>query len=161
MRRSDREVKSKEEILEIIKKCNVCRIALNNEGFPYIVPMNFGIWVEGEEIQLYFHGAKSGTKTDLIKKDPRASFEMDCEHRLIEGDLGCKYTMEYESVVGTGKIEIVEGEEKIRALHYVMKQYSDKSFTFDQRHANVVEVFKLRVESITGKKLKTKTTSPA
>lgn len=161
MRRSDREVKSKEEILEIMRKCQVCRIALNNEGFPYIVPLNFGLIVEGEEVQLYFHGAKEGTKMELIKKDPRASFEMDCEHRLIEGDLGCKYTMEFESVIGTGKIEIVEGKEKIDALHYLMKQYTDKSFTFDERHANAVAIFKLHVESITGKKLKTKTTSQA
>ena len=161
MRRRDREVTNKEELLNIIRKCQVCRIALNNEGFPYIVPLNFGLIVEGEEIQLYFHGAKEGTKMELIKKDPRASFEMDCEHRLIEGDFGCQYTMEFESVMGTGKIEIVEGEEKIDALHYLMKQYTDKSFTFDKRHANAVEIFKLRVESITGKILKTKTTSQA
>lgn len=161
MRRSDREVKSKEEMIEIMRKCDVCRIALNDEGFPYIVPLNFGLLVEEDEVQLYFHGAKIGTKMDLIKKDPRASFEMDCEHRLIEGDLGCKYSMAFESVIGTGKIEIVEGEEKISALHYIMKQYTDKSFTFDQRHTNIIEVFKLRVESMTGKRLKTKTTSQA
>ena len=161
MRRIDREIKNKEEILEIIKKCQVCRIALNNDGFPYILPLNFGILVEGEEIQLYFHGAKKGTKLELIRKDPRASFEMDCEHRLIEGDMACKYTMEYESVMGTGKIDILEGAEKVLALQHIMKQYTDKTFTLDERHANAVEIFKLHVETITGKRLKTTTTSPA
>ena len=38
MRRKDREVTQPEEIFDIIKKCDVCRIAFFDEKFPYIVP---------------------------------------------------------------------------------------------------------------------------
>ncbi|MCI9135355.1 MAG: pyridoxamine 5'-phosphate oxidase family protein, partial [Lachnospiraceae bacterium] len=40
MRRKDREITDFQEILEIIRKCDVCRIALNDEEFPYMVPLN-------------------------------------------------------------------------------------------------------------------------
>lgn len=43
MRRSDREVKEFEDIVAIMGKCDVCRIALNNNGYPYILPLNFGM----------------------------------------------------------------------------------------------------------------------
>lgn len=40
MRRSDREIKNFDEIIEVIKKCDVCRLAVNDGECPYIVPMN-------------------------------------------------------------------------------------------------------------------------
>ena len=46
MRRKDREVTQPEEIFDIIKKCDVCRIAFFDEKFPYIVPLNFGVAFE-------------------------------------------------------------------------------------------------------------------
>ena len=42
MRRKDREVTDLSEIIEILKNCDVCRLALNDDGFPYILPLNFG-----------------------------------------------------------------------------------------------------------------------
>ena len=46
MRRSDREVKDFDGIIRIMEKCDVCRIALNNNGYPYILPLNFGMKVD-------------------------------------------------------------------------------------------------------------------
>lgn len=49
MRRKDREITDFHELIEIMKKCDVCRIALKDEdGYPYIVPLNFGLEVQGE-----------------------------------------------------------------------------------------------------------------
>lgn len=58
MRRKDREITDFDEMVKIIKECDACRIALNDEetGFPYIVPLNFGLDVEDERVYLYFHG---------------------------------------------------------------------------------------------------------
>ena len=57
MRRSDREINNFAEIVDVIKKCDVCRVAWNDNGYPYIIPLNFGMKAEGEQIVLYFHGA--------------------------------------------------------------------------------------------------------
>lgn len=83
MRRKDREVTDFSEIIEIMKNCDVCRLALNDDGFPYILPLNFGMAVNGDKITLYFHSALEGYKVGLIQKDNRASFEMDCNLNVM------------------------------------------------------------------------------
>ena len=62
MRRRDREITDKQDILEVMRKCDVCRIALHDGDYPYIVPLNFGLQVENDMPVLYFHGALEGKK---------------------------------------------------------------------------------------------------
>lgn len=154
MRRSDREVKEFKDIVAIMEKCDVCRIALNNDGYPYILPLNFGMNVEGNMIELYFHGAMEGTKYHLIEMDNRAGFEMDCEHRLVTERGSC--TMEYESVVGQGYIEILSEDEKDNALRILMKHFHQEEFPFDKSAVPRTQVFKMVVEKVTGKRRKKK-----
>ncbi len=89
MRRKDREIIDFNEIVESMKRCETCVLALNDDGFPYIVPLNFGLNVADGTVELYFHSAKEGTKMDLIRKDNRATFEMDCNHNFMEEE--CSY----------------------------------------------------------------------
>ena len=151
MRRSDREIKDRDEILKVMEKCDVCRVALNDDGYPYIVPLNFGMLVKDDVVELYFHGANEGTKYDLIKKDNRVSFEMDCSHRLIIDEESCNCTMEYESVIGQGHIEILDDDEKYDALCILMKHYRKEDFAFNKNVMSQTTVFKLVVEKMTGK----------
>ena len=155
MRRSDREVSDKAEIIKIIDKCDVCRLGLSDDNIPYVVPMNFGYQYNGSKLTLYFHGANEGKKHDIIAKNPIACFEMDCSHRLVEGDNAWQYTMEYESVIGSGEILYCnEKSEKTEALKHLMKQYAgDKDFIFPDHVLDTVTVFKLEVAEFTGKRL--------
>lgn len=155
MRRKDREILDLNEIMAIIKKCDVCSLALFDEEYPYIIPLNFGVSLTQNEITLYFHGANAGKKLELINKNNKAGFEMNCSHKLLLDEISCNSTMEYESVCGNGVIEILSKEEKREALTHLMKQYSDKeNFHFDENEVNSVEVFKLVVNEIYGKILK-------
>lgn len=157
MRRSDREVVDLDEILEIIKKCDVCCLAFFDKDFPYIVPMNFGVILDEGHISLLFHGANAGKKLDLIKKNNKVAFEMDCSHKLILGEKACNATMEYESVCGNGIIEILNEHEKVDALTALMNQYSpNKNHVFLEEQVKAVTVFKLVVNEITAKRLKIK-----
>jgi hypothetical protein len=151
MRRADREVKEFADIVAIIKKCDVCRIALNNNGYPYILPLNFGLLINANKIELYFHGALEGTKYDLIERDNRASFEMDCAHRLVTDTESESCTMEYESVIGQGHIEMLSDDEKYDALCILMKHYHQEDFPFNKSVMPRTKVFKLVVENVTGK----------
>ena len=151
MRRSDIEVKDFDGIIRIMEKCDVCRIALNNNGYPYILPLNFGMKVDNNIVELYFHGANEGMKYDLIQNDNRASFEMDCEHRLVTELERGSCTMEYESVIGKGYIEILPEEEKYDALCILMKHYHQETFPFNKSVMPHTTVFKLVVENMTGK----------
>lgn len=152
MRRSDREITDKKEMIEIIKKCDVCRIVLNDEDYPYIVPLNFGMDIQDGGIVFYFHGATEGRKYDLIRKNNRATFEMDCSHQLVMDDKKMSCTMKYESIIGRGHIEIVSEEEKMKGLETLMKQYHQEDFQFGTAIVPNTNVFKLTVEEMTGKR---------
>lgn len=151
MRRSDREITDFNEIIHVMERCDVCRLALNDEGYPYILPVNFGMEVSGQQIVLYFHGAMEGRKYELILKDNRASFEMDCSHRLVMDAENQSCTMEYESVIGRGRLSEVSEEDKYQALLILMKHYHQEDFAFSKAAMPRTRVFKLTVDSVTGK----------
>jgi nitroimidazol reductase NimA-like FMN-containing flavoprotein (pyridoxamine 5'-phosphate oxidase superfamily) len=154
MRRKDREICNMDEMLTIIKKCDVCRLALFDEEYPYIVPMNFGVASDGTKIELFFHGANAGKKLSLIRNNPKVAFELDCSHNLITGEKACDYTMEFESICGDGEIEILSEDQKVRALTILMQQYANETtFEYNENYLKVVTVFKLNVHHITGKRL--------
>lgn len=154
MRRKDREITDFNEMIEMIKKCDVCRIALNDQGFPYIVPLNFGFQVIGEQVYLYFHGAGKGKKLDLIARDNRAAFEMDWDHQVVLARDGtaCKSTMRYGSVMGRGTIETVPDVEKEEALRVIMRQYHGEEFPFNPEVMRAAVVLKMTVLEMTGKR---------
>lgn len=153
MRRTDREVSNMEDILSIIKKCDVCRLAFFDKEYPYIIPLNFGYSYENDELILYFHGARVGKKLELIDANNKVGFEMDCSHKLIERDNAGEYTMEYESVCGNGQIERLDKESKQFALTRLMRQYTDlENIHFSEKALDATEVLKLKVCNITGKR---------
>ena len=154
MRRKDREITDVDEMINIMKKCDTCAIALNDEetGFPYIVPLNFGMEVKEGQVFLYFHGAMKGKKLDLIQKDNRATFEMDCEHNFILYEERMSCTMGFASVIGHGTIEIVSDEDKYEALKILMRQYHAEDFKFDTRMMSVTTVLKMTVTDMIGKR---------
>ena len=156
MRRSDREITDFEEKLKVIEKCDVCRLAFHDTDFPYILPLNFGMELVNGEVFLYFHGAKEGYKYELMARDNRVAFEMDCEHKLLTTVEDGNCTMEYESVIGGGTLEMVPDEEKYRALCLIMSHYLQPDFPFNQKVIPHTTVFRLRVSEMTGKRRKVK-----
>lgn len=155
MRRKDKEILAIEDIVEIIKKCEVCRIAFYDKDYPYIIPLNFGYEYsyENKKLNLYFHGANEGKKISLIENHPNVGFEMDCSLNLVIGEKPCNFTMEFESICGNGEIEILNGEEKIKGLSYLMSHYTKHNdYKFSKKGLENLIVFKLVVNEITGKK---------
>lgn len=153
MRQKQREITDFAEIIEVIKHCDVCRLALNDEGYPYILPLNFGMDIVNEKLILYFHSALEGHKVDLISKDNRASFEMDCKHQLQYMEEKGYCTMAYESVIGTGQIRILEEDEKMDALKKIMSHYhAGEDAYFNPVAIPRTLVYALEVATVTGKR---------
>ena len=153
MIRSDREITDRAEQLAIIDACDVCRVALNgDDGYPYIIPLNFGVDVEGDQVYLYFHSARRGQKLDLIAQDARATFEMDCDHELICYGERMSCTMAYRSVIGRGTVEILPEGEKKHGLDIIMRHYHAEGFPYSEKPIPVTTVWRLKVESMTGKR---------
>jgi len=154
MRRKEREITDVDEKLKIIAKCKICRIGLSENNYPYIVPLNYGFSYDDGKLTLYFHSATEGKKIDIIQKNNNVCFEIDCEAKLIEGEAPCDYGYEFKSIIGFGKIIILETqEEKTNGLNYLMKHQTgkDKKYDFNENNLRNVTVLKLLVEEFTGK----------
>ncbi|MCM1134159.1 MAG: GNAT family N-acetyltransferase [Clostridium sp.] len=154
MRRTDREIKEFEEIVKVMERCEICRLAFHDDSYPYILPLNFGMQVEEGKIVLYFHGAREGKKYQLMAADNRVSFEMDCSTKLAAILENGNCTMEYESVIGQGIVEILPNDRKEEALDILMRHYRKEDFPYNKAVIPATTVFKLTVEACTGKRRK-------
>ncbi len=153
MRRKDREITSLEDINSIISKVKVCHLAMVDNGFPYVVPLNYGYTLHDDVLTIYFHSAKAGRKIDALKENNAVCFEISYEGELGMHQNPCEYVFYYESVIGFGKVEFVENvQEKCEALTLLMKHQSNKEFIFTKEQADSVCVFKVESKDFVGKK---------
>ena len=152
MRRSRQEITDKKEIDDIIMSSQTARIAVNREGCPYIVPMNFAY----SDSVFYFHCASEGLKLDLLKSDPRICIEIDIEKGLKADnpENPCSWGFIYRSVIAEGKAEFIEDiEQKRIALNLIVNRFSERELPPDAENAiRSVTVFRVRAESMTAKR---------
>ncbi|MGN0578030.1 MAG: pyridoxamine 5'-phosphate oxidase family protein [Ruminiclostridium sp.] len=153
MRRNDREITDKKLIEAFIAGEQILRVGFYDEGEIYIVPVTYGYLKDKDVYTFYFHGAKAGRKYGLAKASPLVGFEIDGKYRLIEGESACRYSASFQSVIGTGRLSLVEDRaEKIAGLNAIMKQVSGKeSFTYDEKTLAETAVFRLRAEKLSCK----------
>jgi hypothetical protein len=153
MRRNDRELSAINDVEDVISNSDVCRIALTDNNIPYIVTLNFG-YISSPQKLLYFHCAPAGKKLDMISKNNYVCFEMDTDHQITKGEKGCDWGMTFRSVVGYGKIFIVEDkEEKLTGLDSIMSHYGGSApFSYDEKVFNRTTILRLEIAEMTGKK---------
>lgn len=153
MRRANREVTDPNEIAGIMRRCEVLHLAFNHEPVPYILPVNYGMEPDG--MTLYIHGAMTGTKYEVLAKDNRASFEVDCHHGLVLEEENHDCTFNYESVIGWGILEeLTEEGEKKHALDCIMRQYHAEDFPYNSEMIQHTRILCLRVQERTAKRRK-------
>lgn len=78
-----------------------------DDGYPYAVPISY-LYDGGK---LYFHCAKTGHKLDAIARNPKASFCVIDQDRVVPE----KYTSYYRSVIAFGTMRVLTGEAEMRA----------------------------------------------
>jgi nitroimidazol reductase NimA-like FMN-containing flavoprotein (pyridoxamine 5'-phosphate oxidase superfamily) len=149
MRRKDREVTDKIVIEEILAKSEICRIAIQDNGYPYIVPLNYGYC----DNALYFHCAKEGKKIDLIRLNNKVGFEIENFSRINKSEQPCKWSMHYLSLIGTGEIEIIEDTaDKKKGLDIIMNHYGKTTANeYVESHVNNIVILKLNIKELTAK----------
>ena len=97
-----------EEMVEILKRAEVGRLALCDGSMPYVVPLNF-LYHDGK---IAFHCAWEGRKLDIIAENPNCCFEVD----EFMGEVSYHYDtlchLDYDSVLAFGKARVENDEEK-------------------------------------------------
>jgi len=152
MRRKEREILDKNLIAAVISESDVCHIAFADKDTPYIVTMNFG-FDSGEKPGLYFHCAPVGRKIEMMKKNNQVCFQMETGHFLTRGEKGCDWGMKYRSVVGYGRLSVVENDgERKKGLDLIMHHYGGTGkYDYDPKVFSRTTILYLEITEIKAK----------
>jgi nitroimidazol reductase NimA-like FMN-containing flavoprotein (pyridoxamine 5'-phosphate oxidase superfamily) len=157
MRRSDREVTDIDAIERIVASAKVLHLGLVDDGRPYVVPLHYGYRLADGALTFYMHGAREGRKLDVIRANPRAFVELDCDVEQVgEGDVACRYGSLYASVMGEGEACVLEdADEKVLGIELLMRNQTGRDFEVTPQMASAVAVIRVRVpmEALTAKSL--------
>jgi hypothetical protein len=148
MRRKDREITDLATMESIIAESKFCRMALCDNGKPYIVPLCFGY----KDRTVFFHSAQEGHKLEVMKKNSAVCLEFETAPEVVRNDIACKWKLHYKCVIARGRAAAVEAmEEKRRALAIIMSNYAPGVFEFSEEDLNKIFVFKIALDSMTCK----------
>jgi nitroimidazol reductase NimA-like FMN-containing flavoprotein (pyridoxamine 5'-phosphate oxidase superfamily) len=144
-----RDVTTDRDVAEsIIRRATVCRIAMSDEGRPYVVPVCFG-YAGGV---LYFHSSHAGKKIDILRKNNAVCVEFDVDQEIVKAESACKWGIKYRSVIGFGEAFFVEDiEEKGRALDIIMTHYGGKPQDYPEATLKKTAVVRVEMRSATVK----------
>jgi len=133
---------------KILETASYGFLALAAADYPYGVPLNFALCGNA----IYFHAAREGKKTDLLRANPRAMFCAVSKDEVLQD----KFTTLFESAMAFGKItEVEDTDERIRALKLLTDKYSPKfpheaDAYIARAHAKPA-VLRFDIEILTGK----------
>lgn len=152
MRRVDKEIKDQAVINRIISGCQVCRLGLARDNVPYVIPVSFGY----DGTAIYIHTAQTGRKIEFFEANPAVCLEFEHAVTLKPHESEpCNWSFSFQSVVGYGIIsELTDPSEKNTALQMIMKQYSQGEWSFSEAGVAGVRVWKIAIESLSGKQSK-------
>lgn len=125
-------------------------LALAEEGgYPYAVPLSY-VYSEGK---FYFHCARQGHKLDAIRREPKASFCVIDEDRVVAQE----YTTYFRSVIAFGQVrELTDEQEKRAAIEKLALRYAPQD-SEDNRQRAIEQDWKplcmleMTVEHLSGK----------
>ncbi len=149
MRRSDREITSRERIDEIIRGCDVCHLGMADGDRPYVVPVSFGY--DGNSV--CFHSARDGEKLNFIAANPRVCVQFERRVVLMPSETeACEWSFAFESAVGFGLVEeLIDPPSKQVGLNQIMWHYSGRNWVLDASALARTRVWRVAIETVTGK----------
>ena len=149
MRRKDKEITDQKLLEEILSTSILCRIAMVDNGIPYMVPLNYGYFNNA----LYIHSASKGKKIEILKNNNHVCFEIENSVEILKHDEPCHWSTKYRSLIGYGTVDIINDfEKKKEGLDIIMKQNgkTDNNI-YNENNVNAIVILKLNINSISGK----------
>ncbi|MBQ2297216.1 MAG: pyridoxamine 5'-phosphate oxidase family protein [Ruminiclostridium sp.] len=137
------------EARELFEKGHHGILALNgDEGYPYAVPVNYVYLNE----KIYIHSAKVGYKMDALQKDSKCCFSAILSSEILPKQV----TAAFESIIATGKVNLVEDEAERRTametfVHRFCVDAIDEGMAFLEKALAKTAVLRIDVEQLTGK----------
>ena len=150
MRRKDKEVTSREWMMDVLEKGVWLELAMSGkDGWSYVVPLNYGF---GEGF-IIVHGAREGKKIDLLKENDKVAFNVSVDTEVVRNEEDpSEFSMKYRSVSGQGTAKFIEDiEEKREALKILMEHYRGPKEPMTEGMLKATAVIMISVTELTGK----------
>ena len=123
-----------------------------DDDYPYAVPLSFAY----DDGRLYFHVAKNGHKLDALRRNPKASFCIIEQDKVVPE----KFTTYFRSVIAFGSVRIIDDDvEKRHGLDLLADKYSPGESAESREKeisglSNALYVLVMDIEHMTGKEAK-------
>lgn len=144
MRRKDRLVTDMSKIVECLENSTALHVGISDSESTYVFPVNFGYEFSDTALSIYFHGAKQGRKAELAASSPNVGFCCETATDTLHADTACGFTELFLSIIGTGRLEILENDaDKTAGLNAIMKKASGKEWEYPAEMLNVTNVYRI------------------
>lgn len=148
MRRSDKALPG-DDVVKILQEGEYGVLStVDANGQSYGVPLNYAL----KNNTLYFHCALQGHKLDNLTANEKVSFCVVGKTKVVPAD----FTSEFESVILTGRAEMIYAEEKYEALVSLIEKYSPEYVQEGRKYIEKLDgetaVVAIRIASMTGKR---------
>lgn len=143
---------TEERITEILKEAPVGNLAtINENGYPYIVPVHF-VYFDGK---ICIHGLPKGQKISNISANEKVCFDVYFMKGLILDEAPCDVNTEYESVVIMGKARVVKDDYDLKetVLNKIVEKYTPhlSGIKFPDNMMRGTSIIEVIIEECTGK----------
>jgi hypothetical protein len=143
-----KQILSKKDMQKVMERGSHGVMAcIGDNDYPYAVPLNYIYYND----KIYFHSAKTGYKLDSIIKNPKVSFAVVDEDKIVSEE----YTSYFRSVIAYGKVRIVESQEWYEAFGAFVEKYSGNRPKEEKvknvKECNLSYVLCIDIDHITGK----------
>lgn len=153
MRKQEREIKDKSEIIEIIKRGKFITLALSKSNNPYIVTLSYGY--DEVENSIYMHAALEGMKLHIIKSNSKVCATIIEDKGYVEKICSHKYI----TCVLEGEIVIINDiNEKTHGMEVLLNHLEKNPQNTKENHLKNKEaykhfsVLKINIRNFSGKK---------
>jgi nitroimidazol reductase NimA-like FMN-containing flavoprotein (pyridoxamine 5'-phosphate oxidase superfamily) len=152
IRRKEKEIKDKGEMLAVLEEATYVTIAMCKDNEPYLVTLSHGY--DGENNCIYFHCAEEGKKMDILKGHNRVWGQALIDKGYVQK--ACDHL--YATTQFKGRVTFVENpEEKAYALRVMIKALDndpDKVIgaQLSEESISEVQIGRIDIEYMSGKK---------
>lgn len=152
MRKQEREITDKNELIEILKNGKIITIAMSRDNEPYVVTLSYGY--DETKQALYFHTAVKGLKIDFIRANPNVCATVIEDKGYVVDECEQKY----RSLVLWGKMIVVEElDEQKYGINVLLNHLENKPEPIYKRNIpddtkfDKVSILRLDIKEMTGK----------
>ena len=151
MRRAERQVTDISLIEGMLKMFNVLHLGVNDtDGYPYVVPVNFGFERTETSFIFYVHHALEGHLIDLLKRDPHVCITLDV-FSDFPGERIQGHVHDYRSVIAKGEMRLLDPKnpedfDLYMHAHMCLQTCNNREFDYEKRAQKLPPMYMMMAE---------------